>query len=98
MFSEIEQCLDIEDDQETLRESIDAFAQSPPNGIERGGTALEVGRLHLENLANGVDHEAVEFAVVLDDDAHLVLLVGVERQAKPRSRADCGHDTAAKIE
>src|SRR6185437_8478724 len=95
---EVEHTGDVEHDKQALVEAIDAARDLAPHRVERRRVALRGFVAETQYFAHRVDHDAVEFAAVIDDHAHAMLTFGQRRQQQPRAQVYGSNDATAQIE
>src|SRR5260221_4063798 len=98
---DIKQARDIEHHQQRAVEPVDAGRDFTPARIEGRRIALEIRRREAEDLADGIDHQAVELAAMIDDHAHARLagdlFLRALGQAETGADVDRGDDPAAQV-
>src|SRR5579863_1900165 len=94
---EVQHTSDVKYDQQRLFQAINAAGDFTPNWIQRRRVALRRLAVEAEHLAHGIDHDAIELAAVIDDDAHALLTIGQRRHAQPRPQIDRRDDTTPEI-
>src|SRR6266851_3820008 len=99
---DIKQARDVEHHQQRAFEPVDAGRDFTPARIEGRRIALEIRRREAEDLADGIDHQAVELPAMIDDHAHARLAGDLFRralgQAETGADVDRGDDPAAQVE